>query len=202
MWEGVGDRTEMQHIDLPTLLAITAFLSRSPGLLKRGPVDPASLGAGFLYGILSLTRLIPNCSVGGPGTPSARCWLSLPHLVTNWSGLQTDWISCALRYIIVQHPPSSCGHHNFALIQPVHGQGNNILIIPRPDAPIIYTGAFPILTARPGRRSMYNTTSLVWWTFVWERSTDVVSSPSLTIRIYEKWQWESRVSPSGHSPAI
>ena len=38
-----------------------------------------------------------------------------------WS--PTDWISCALSYIIVQRPPSSCGCHNFALIQPVHGQG-------------------------------------------------------------------------------
>ena len=40
----------------------------------------------------------------------------------------TDWISCVLSYIIVQHPPSSCGHHHLALIQPVHGQGHNILI--------------------------------------------------------------------------
>ena len=29
--------------------------------------------------------------------------------------------------------------------------------IPRPDAPVIYAGAFPILTARCGRRSIYNT---------------------------------------------
>ena len=29
--------------------------------------------------------------------------------------------------------------------------------IPRPDAPVIYTSAFPILTARSGRRSIYNT---------------------------------------------
>ena len=28
--------------------------------------------------------------------------------------------------------------------------------IPRPDAPVIYTGVFPILIARPGRRSIYN----------------------------------------------
>ncbi len=28
--------------------------------------------------------------------------------------------------------------------------------IPQPDAPVIYTGAFHILTARPGRRSIYN----------------------------------------------
>ena len=31
--------------------------------------------------------------------------------------------------------------------------------IPRQDAPVIYTGAFPILTAQPGRRSIYNTIS-------------------------------------------
>ena len=28
--------------------------------------------------------------------------------------------------------------------------------IPRPDAPVIYTGAFPILTAWPGLRLIYN----------------------------------------------
>ena len=43
-----------------------------------------------------------------------------------------------------------------ALIQPIHGQGYNS-DIPRPDAPVIYVGAFLILTARPGRRSIYNT---------------------------------------------
>ena len=46
------------NILTPTLLAITAFLSRSPGLLNRGPGGPASLGAGFLYSILSPTHLI------------------------------------------------------------------------------------------------------------------------------------------------
>ena len=40
------------NILTPTLLAITAFLSRSPGLLNRGP--------GFLHCILPPTRLIPN----------------------------------------------------------------------------------------------------------------------------------------------
>ena len=33
-------------------MAITVFLSRSPGVLNRGPGGPASLGAGFLYRIL------------------------------------------------------------------------------------------------------------------------------------------------------
>ena len=40
----VGDWTELQHIDPPTLMAITAFLSRSPGLFNWGPGGPASLG--------------------------------------------------------------------------------------------------------------------------------------------------------------
>ena len=112
-----------------TLLAITAFLSRSPGLLNRGP------GAQPLWVLVFSTA-------------------SYHQLI--WS--PTDWIFCALSYIIVQRPPSSCGRHNFALIQPVHGQGNNP-DIPRPDAPVSYTGAFPILTAWLGRRSIYNSIS-------------------------------------------
>ena len=42
------------NILTPTLMAITAFLSCSPGLLNRGPT---LLGAGFLYRILSPTDL-------------------------------------------------------------------------------------------------------------------------------------------------
>ena len=58
------------------------------------PVDwgPASLGAGFIYRILFLIRLIPNWLIGGLRAPSAGCWLSLPHLNSNWSGLQTAWL--------------------------------------------------------------------------------------------------------------
>ena len=56
-----------------------------------------------------------------------------------------------------------------ALIQPIHGQGYNS-DIPRPDVPIIYIGAFPILTARPGRRSIYNTSDLTLFDYqlFWE----------------------------------
>ena len=38
-----------------TIMAITAFLSRSFGLLNRGPGGPTSLRAGTLYRILSPT---------------------------------------------------------------------------------------------------------------------------------------------------
>ena len=64
----------------------------------------------------------------------------------------TDWISCALSYIIVQRPPSSCGRHKLHSFNP-----STVKAIPRLDVPVIYIGAFPILTARPGRRSIYNT---------------------------------------------
>ena len=109
-------------------------------------------------------------------TSLSGCWFSLPHLISNSSDPQllnrefrgplllvavfstasflqlvwssTDWISCALSYVIVQRPPSSCGHHT--------SHSRFYSDIPRPVAPAIYTGAFPILTARPGRRWIYN----------------------------------------------
>ena len=43
-------------------------------------------------------------SIGGLRAPSTGCWLSVRHLVSNWSSLQTDWIYCALSYIIVHRP--------------------------------------------------------------------------------------------------
>ena len=114
----------------PPLLWPSAFLSRSPGLLNRGSGSPASLGAGFLYRILSPTRLIPNCSIGGLRAPSAECWLSLPHLVSNWCSLQTLNFLCSVLY-------NSSTSTLFlwvlqvALIQPIHGQGYTLLFLDR-----------------------------------------------------------------------
>ena len=91
--EGVDCERELEteqncNILAPTILAITAFLSRSPGLLNQGPGGPPSLGAGFLYCILSPTRLIPNCSIGAPEGPF--CWVlfSLQHHFSNSSDPQ------------------------------------------------------------------------------------------------------------------
>ena len=141
------------------LLWPSAFRSRSPGLLNRGPgAQPLWV---LIFSTASYLQLVwsPNCSIGGMRAPSAGCWLYLPHLFSNWSGLQTNWLPVFTEVYNSSTPPSSCKRHNFALIQPVHGQGYNILIIPRPDSPVIYTGAFPIFTARPGRRSIYNRSS-------------------------------------------
>ena len=63
MWEGVGDRIELQYID---------------------PHSYSHQHCVFL--------VLQGCSTGGLGAHSAGCWFSLPHLVTNGSGLQTNWL--------------------------------------------------------------------------------------------------------------
>ena len=74
LWEGVGDRTELQHID-PTLMAISVVS-------------------------FSFSRAAP----GGLGASLSGYWLPLPHLVSNSSVLQlTDFLSPP-SYIIVQSP--------------------------------------------------------------------------------------------------
>ena len=45
-----------------------------------------------LMAISVVSFLFSWCSTGGPGAHSAGCGLSLPHLVTNGSGLQTHWL--------------------------------------------------------------------------------------------------------------
>ena len=112
------------NILTPTLLAITAFLSRSPGLLNRRPGGPASLGAGFLYYIFSPTCLIPNWLIGGLKVPSAGCWLSVPHLVSNWLNfLCITLYNCST--------PIFMWASQIALIQPVHGQGYILIFLDR-----------------------------------------------------------------------
>ena len=124
-----------------TLLAITAFLYRSPRLLNRGPGGPASLGAGFLYRIFSNSS-DPQLSIGGLRAPSAGCWLSLPHLVSNWLNfLCTELYDSSTTHLLLVGV-TSCTHST-------HPRSRLYSAIPRPDAPVIYTGAFPILTARP-----------------------------------------------------
>ena len=71
LWEGVGERTELQHID---------------------PQSDGHQRCVFL--------VLKVCSTGGLGAQfSAECWFSLPHLVFNLSGLQTRLTSCLHRVI-------------------------------------------------------------------------------------------------------
>ena len=132
VWEGVGDRTELQHID-PHSIGHNCVSFPFSCAAQPGAWGPTLLGAGFLYRILSPTGLVSKL---------------------------TDFLFSP-SYIIV-HAHLLLVGVTIALIQPIHGQGYNS-DIPRPDAPVIYTGAFPILTTRPGRRSIYNNISYIWF---------------------------------------
>ena len=75
MWEGVGDQTELQHI------------------------DPRSIGhnrVSFLFSWAAQPGAQPLWVL----VFSTTSYLKLVWS-PNWSDLQTDWISCALSYIIV-----------------------------------------------------------------------------------------------------
>ena len=105
------------NILTPTLMAITAFLSRSPGLLNRGPGGPASLGHGLHPSIFSPTGLNFNSSIGGPEGP--LCWmlvfstapyLQLPDFLCS-PGLYNCSTSTFFLWV-----------SQIALIQPIHGQ--------------------------------------------------------------------------------
>ena len=76
-------------------MAVTAFLSRSPRLLNRGPGGPASLGHVPHSSIFSPTATAQS---GVLRAPSAGYWFSLPHLISN------SWTSFRRGYIIIWRP--------------------------------------------------------------------------------------------------
>ena len=67
------------NILTPTLMAVSVVFSCSPGLEAQGPSSPLDDG-------LSPTGL--QNSIGGPEGSFGREWLSLPHLLSNFSGPQ------------------------------------------------------------------------------------------------------------------
>ena len=102
LWEGVGDRTELQYID-PHSYGRQRCLSRSPDAQPEARGLNFLLSAGFLYHILSAMGLQnysgPQLIRGSKG-PFGLVWPSLPHLVYNSNSDFLSWLS----YIIVQHP--------------------------------------------------------------------------------------------------
>ena len=95
----------------------------------------------------SLSFLFSWTAQSGAWRPSlCRDMVLIPAL-----SLQLIWTSCRRSYIIIWHPSTSCKRHNSHSIQPFDSQGYSL--IPwylRPDAPVIYTDAFLLLTAWPG----------------------------------------------------
>ena len=124
MWEGPGDRTELQHI------------------------EPHSIGHNRVSFPFSWAA-----QPGAWGPHSAGWWLSLLHLVTNGSGLQTNWLPVFTELYYSSTTPSSCERHKLHSFNPSTVKAIiSWLFLDR----MLLLGAFPILTARPGRRSIYN----------------------------------------------
>ena len=110
-----------------TLLAITAFLSRSPGLLNRGPGGPASLGHVPQSSIFSPTATAQSGAWGATllGAGFLYRILSPNHLISNWLNfLCTELYNSST-------PTFFLWASQIALIQPVHGQGYILVFLDR-----------------------------------------------------------------------
>ena len=125
----VGDWTELQHI------------------------DPHS------YGHNSVS--FPFSWVAQPGAwgPSlSGRWSSFQHLLSNSSELQlfnrgSCWVLVLSTVSYIQLTRTSCAPSYIIVLRPLNSTCRQSRLSPwylRPDAPVIYTGAFPISTARPG----------------------------------------------------
>ena len=132
VWEGVGDRTK------------TATYWPLPFWLSQ-PFFPILLG----------------CSTGGLGAqplPGHGSHSSIFSPTDSSPKLQLLWTSCCRGYIIIWRPPTSCECHNFALNStPRQSRSPLINWYLQSDTPVIYTGAFLLLTAWPGSICNKNT---------------------------------------------
>ena len=103
-----------------------------------------------------------SCSTEGLGAQPLWDMVFIPA-----SSLQLIWTSCRRGYMIIWRQPTSCERHNFALSStPRQSRLPLISWYPRPDAPVIYTSAFLLLTAWLGRRSICNTKSSLTWNYL------------------------------------
>ena len=170
MWDRVGDRTELQYIDPSLLWPSALYLSRSPELLNRRPggslcwVRAFSTAScqqrvskltgnpegPFCWVVAIFTHLVSN-SLGVPRAPSAGRWLSLPHVVSDFSGPQLSDFLFSPSYIIVQSLTQSLEWHVWS-----SSSGNNCHAVHRSLSPgaSVYecTMGFlpcPIFSAKP-----------------------------------------------------
>ena len=119
VWEGVGDRTELQHIDLPTLMAISVSFPFSR-VAQPGARGPSSLLAFSTTSCLQNssglpTRLVSKLNRGSRG-PLLPDVVFLYRIFSPNSPISklTDFLS-SQSYIIVQSPTQYLpitGHRN------------------------------------------------------------------------------------------
>ena len=114
------------NILTPTLLALTAFFSRSPGLFNWGPGGPAFLGHVPQSSIFSPTALISKLLNRGPAGTFG--WV-LSFSTESW--LQLVWSSNCTELYDSSTPTFFLWASQIALIQPNHGQGYTLLFLDR-----------------------------------------------------------------------
>ena len=124
VWEGVRDRTELQHI------------------------DPHSYGHQRFFPVLLIS------SNGGMGLSLSGCWFSLLHLISNCSGLQTNWLTVFTELYNSSSPTLLSWASQISLIQPIHGQGYTLLFFNRITCYLYRCISY--FDRPPGRRSIYN----------------------------------------------
>ena len=128
MWEGVGDRTELQHID-PHSIGHNRVSFPFSWAAQPGAWGPASLGAAFLYCILSPTRLIPN-NQGSWGPILLGAVFSTASFL-QLSGPQ-NWLNFLCTELYNSSTPTFfLWASQIALIQPIHGQSYTLLFLDR-----------------------------------------------------------------------
>ena len=98
---------------------------------------------------------------GAWGPSLSGTWSSFQHL-SNWSELQLlnrgpegplCWVLVLSTASYLQLDRTSCAPSYIIVLRPLNSNCRQSRLSPwdlRPDAPVIYAGAFPILTARPG----------------------------------------------------
>ena len=94
----------------------------------------------------------PTAQLGVLRALSAGCWFSLPHLISNWLNFLCTKLYNNLTPTLL---PASVTNHTHS----TRPRSRLYPDIPWPDASVIYTGAFPIVTAWPGSICYNGTTS-------------------------------------------
>ena len=108
LWEGTGDRTELQHSD-PHSYGHQRFFSVLQCCSTKGPEarGPSSLlDAGFLYRILSPTSLVSKLisKLNRASRGSLLLGGGFLYHILSPTGLQTNWLLVFTELIIVQSP--------------------------------------------------------------------------------------------------
>ena len=96
LWEGVGDRIELQYID-PHSYGRQHCLSRSPGLLNRRPRGPALCWM-MAFFTASYHQLVSKTPSGVPRAPSAGC--GFPYHILSPTSLKPNCLASCLDRVI------------------------------------------------------------------------------------------------------